>query len=84
MKEENFQHAYKIKQQIMYLEQEMRALEDARNDFQRYGSEEFAIRLAKKLIEKAGGGVALCKITKVVLEKYKSEIAELEKEFEEL
>lgn len=84
MKEEKFQHAYKIKQQIMYLEQEMRALEDARNDVQRYGSEEFAIRLAKKLIKKAGGGVALCKITKVVLEKYKSEIAELEKEFEEL
>lgn len=89
MKEQNFQRALAIKNEIMFLEQEMNALDDARKritskvvQWQNAGDD--VKYLVKLLIKKTRGDLVISKIVEEVLKKYKEEIAELEKEFEEL
>ena len=89
MKELNFQRACQIKNEIMFLEQEMNALDDARKEItskviQGQNTDDEAKYLVKLLIKKTRGDLVISKIVEEVLKKYKEEIAELEKEFEEL
>lgn len=89
MKEQNFQRALAIKNDIMFLEQEMNVLDDARNRIinkvvQGQNADDDAKHLIKLLIKKTRGDLVIRKIVDEVLKKYKEEIAELEKEFEEL
>ena len=89
MKELNFQRALAIKNEIMFLEQEMNALYDAgkiitSKVIQGQKADDDAKRLIKLLINKTRGDLVIRKIVDEVLKKYKEEIAELEKEFEEL
>lgn len=89
MKELNFQRALEIKNKIMFLEQEMNALYDAgksitRKVIQGQNADDDAKHLIKLLIKKTRGDLVISKIVAEVLRKYKEEIAELEKEFEEL
>lgn len=89
MKEQNFQRALAIKNEIMFLEQEMNALDNARNRItskvvQGQNADDEAKHLIKLLIKKTRGDLVISKIVDEVLKKYKEEIAELEKEFEEL
>lgn len=89
MKELNFQRALTIKNEIMNLEQEMNALDDARKGItskviQGQNADDEAKHLIKLLIKKTRGDLVISKIVDEVLKKYKEEIAELEKEFEEL
>ena len=89
MKEQNFQRALAIKNEIMFLEQEMNALDCARGkitnkvvQWQNAGDD--VKYLVSLLIKKTRGDLVISKIVDEVLKKYKEEIAELEKEFEEL
>ena len=89
MKELNFQRALTIKNEIMFLEQEMNALYDAgkiitSKVIQGQNADDDAKHLIKLLIKKTRGDLVIRKIVDEVLKKYKEEIAELEKEFEEL
>ena len=89
MKEQNFQMALKIKNEIMHLEQEMNDLDDARKRItskviQGQNADDEAKYLIRLLIKKTRGDLVISKIVDEVLKKYKEEIAELEKEFEEL
>ena len=89
MKELNFQRACTIKNEIMFLEQEMNALYDAgkiitSKVIQGQKADDDAKHLIKLLINKTRGDLVISKIVDEVLKKYKEEIAELEKEFEEL
>jgi hypothetical protein len=89
MKELNFQRALTIKNEIMYLEQEMNILDNARKRItskviQGQNTDDEAKYLVKLLIKKTRGDLVISKIVDEVLKKYKEEIAELEKEFEEL
>ena len=78
-----------IKNEIMFLEQEMNALYDAgkiitSKVIQGQKADDDAKHLIKLLINKTRGDLVIRKIVDEVLKKYKEEIAELEKEFEEL
>ena len=89
MKEQNFQRALAIKNDIMFLEQEMNALYDAgkritNKVIQGQNADDEVKYLIKLLIKKTRGDLVISKIVEEVLKKYKEEIAELEKEFEEL
>ena len=89
MKELNFQRALTIKNEIMHLEVEMNILDDARKRItskviQGQNADDEAKHLVKLLIKKTRGDLVISKIVDEVLKKYKEEIAELEKEFEEL
>ena len=89
MKEQNFQRALAIKNQIMFLEQEMNILDNARKRItskviQGQNTDDEAKYLVKLLIKKTRGDLVISKIVEEVLKKYKKEIAELEKEYEEL
>lgn len=89
MKEENFQRALTIKNEIMFLEQEMNALDCARGKItskvvQGQNAGDDVKYLVRLLIEKTRGDLVISKIVDEVLKKYKEEIAELKKEFEEL
>ena len=89
MKEQNFQRALAIKNKIMFLEQEMNSLYDAGKRItskviQGQNADDDAKHLIKLLIKKTRGDLVIRKIVDEVLKKYKEEIAELEKEFEEL
>ena len=89
MKELNFQRALTIKNEIMRLEQEMNILDDARKRItskvvQGQNADDEAKYLVKLLIKKTRGDLVIRKIVDEVLKKYKEEIAELEKEFDEL
>lgn len=89
MKELNFQRALEIKNEIMFLEQEMNALYDAGKRItskviQGQNAGDDVKYLVRLLIEKTRGDLVISKIVDEVLKKYKEEIAELEKEFEEL
>ena len=89
MKEQNFQRALTIKNEIMFLEQEMNILDNARKRItskviQGQNTDDEAKYLVKLLIKKTRGDLVISKIVDEVLKKYKEEIAELEKEFEEL
>ena len=89
MKELNFQRALTIKNEILFLEQEMNALDDARKKItskviQGQNADDEAKHLVGLLIKKTRGDLVISKIVDAVLKKYKEEIAELEKEFEEL
>ena len=89
MKELNFQRALAIKNEIMFLEQEMNAVYDAGKIItskvrQGQKADDDAKHLIKLLINKTRGDLVIRKIVDEVLKKYKEEIAELEKEFEEL
>lgn len=89
MKELNFQRALKIKNEILFLEGEMKDLDDARKSItskvvQGQNADDEAKHLIKLLIKKTRGDLVISKIVDEVLKKYKEEIAELEKEFEEL
>ena len=89
MKEQNFQRALTIKNEIMFLEQEMNILDNARKRItskviQWQNTDDEAKYLVKLLIKKTRGDLVISKIVDEVLKKYKEEIAELEKEFEEL
>lgn len=89
MTELNFQRACKIKNDIMFLEQEMNALDYAREKItskvvQGQNAGDDVKYLVRLLIEKTRGDLVISKIVDEVLKKYKEEIGELEKEFEEL
>ncbi len=89
MKEQNFQRALAIKNKIMFLEQEMNALDYARKRItskvvQWQNADDEVKYLVSLLIKKTRGDLVIRKIVDEVLKKYKEEIAELEKEFEEL
>ena len=89
MKEQNFQRALAIKNEIMFLEQEMNALYDAGKSItskviQGQNADDEAKHLIKLLIKKTRGDLVIRKIVDEVLKKYKEEISELQKEFEEL
>lgn len=89
MKEQNFQRALAIKNEISFLEGEMNALYDAGKSItskviQGQNTDDEAKHLIKLLIKKTRGDLVISKIVDEVLKKYKEEIAELEKEFEEL
>ena len=89
MKELNFQRALTIKNDILFLEGEMNALYDVRKRItskvvQGQNADDEAKYLIKLLIKKTRGDLVISKIVDEVLKKYKEEIAELEKEFEEL
>lgn len=89
MKEQNFQMALKIKNKIMFLEQEMNALYDAGKRIiskviQGQNADDEVKYLVSLLIKKTRGDLVISKIVDEVLKKYKEEIAELEREFEEL
>lgn len=88
MKELNFQRACTIKNEIMFLEQEMNALDYARGKISKvdqWQNEGDDVKyLVSMLIKKTRGDLIISKIVDEVLKKYKEEIAELEKEFEEL
>ena len=88
MKEQNFQRALAIKNEIMFLEQEMNALDYARGKISKVGEwqneSENVKYLVSLLIKKTRGDLVISKSVDEVLKKYKEEIAELEKEFEEL
>ena len=89
MKEQNFQMALKIKNKIMFLEQEMNALDCASGKIkskvvQWQNADDEVKYLVSLLIKKTRGDLVISKIVDEVLKKYKEEIAELEKEFEEL
>lgn len=85
----NFQRACKIKNEIMFLEQEMNALDYASEKIkskvvQWQNADDEVKYLVSLLIKKTRGDLVISKIVDEVLKKYKEEIAELEKEFEEL
>jgi hypothetical protein len=89
MKELNFQRALAIKNEIMFLEQDMNALDDARKRItskvvQGQNAEDEAKHLVGLLIKETRGDLVISKIVDEVLKKYKEEIAEREKEFDEL
>lgn len=89
MKELNFQRALTIKNEISFLEWEMNALYDAGKSItskviQGQNADDEAKHLIRLLIKKTRGDLVISKIVAEVLRKYKEEIAELEKEFEEL
>ena len=89
MKGQNFQRALAIKNEIMFLEQEMNILDNARKRItskviQGQNTDDEVKYLIKLLIKKTRGDLVISKIVEEVLKKYKEEIAELEKEFEEL
>ena len=89
MTELNFQRACTIKHEIMKLEQEMEALGYAKEKItskviQGQNADDEAKHLIRLLIKKTRGDLVISKIVDEVLKKYKKEIAELEKEFEEL
>ena len=89
MKELNFQRALAIKNEIMCLEHEMNALDDARKRItskvvQWQNTDDEVKHLIRLLLKKTRGDLVISKIVNEVLKKYKKEIAELEKEFEEL
>lgn len=89
MTELNFQRACTIKHEIMNLELEMEALGYAKGKItskviQGQNTDDDAKHLIKLLIKKTRGDLVISKIVDEVLKKYKEEIAELEKEFEEL
>jgi hypothetical protein len=89
MKELNFQRALTIKNEIMFLEQEMNILDNAKKRItskvvQGQNAGDDVKYLVRLLIEKTRGDLVISKIVEEVLKKYKEEIAELEKEFEEL
>lgn len=89
MTELNFQRACTIKHEIMSLEQEMEALGYAKGKItskvvQRQNADDDVKHLIRLLSKKTRGDIVISKIVDEVLKKYKEEIAELEKEFEEL
>ena len=89
MKEQNFQRALTIKNEIMFLEQEMNILDNARKRItskviQWQNTDDEAKYLVKLLIKKTMGDLVISKIVDEVLKKYKEEIAEYKKKFEEL
>ena len=89
MTELNFQRACTIKCEISLLEQEMEALGYAKGKItskviQGQNADDEVKHLIRLLSKKTRGDLVISKIVDEVLKKYKEEIAELEKEFEEL